>query len=70
MIVLNTVSDVHALLMRAKDIGQTEQLDDRAALRRALAELPRLTADVQQNVRSMPAPREPKTITRWRPVQR
>ena len=70
MIVLNTVSDVHALLVRAKEIGQTEQLDDRAALRRALAELPQLTADVQQNVGSVSAPRMPKTITRWRPVQR
>ena len=63
---LDTLEAVTDLLALAKEIAQAEGLDERAALRRALAELPRLVNDVQTDVRYT---MQRKPVTRWRPVQ-
>ena len=64
---INTIGTLKELLSLAKEIAQTEHLDERAALKRALAKLPRLTNDAQANVRYQPKTRP---VTRWRPVER
>lgn len=74
MKLFNTIEVVKELLSLAREIAQAEGLDDKAALKRALAELPRLATDAHRNVRYRPtAQRAPErrvalSEMRWRPV--
>ena len=67
MRVVNTIGAVTELLALAKEIEEQEHVDKQVAFSRALAELPRLTNDVQMKVRYAP---RTKPVTRWRPVHR
>ena len=69
MPIFNTVSAVDDLLALAQEIAEQEQIAVSEGVRRALAELPRLTGDARQDVRYAPAQQvRPKPVTRWRPV--
>ena len=69
MPMFNTVSAIDDLLALAQEIVDEEQIPFPEGVRRALAELPRLTGDARQDVRYAPAPPvRPKPVTRWRPV--
>ncbi len=72
MRIVNTVGAVKELLALANEIAAVEGVSEKEALRRALAELPRLANDAQHNVRFKPA--EPRRVTlsemRWRPTGR
>lgn len=70
MKIVNTIGGVKELLALATEIAAVEGVSEREALRRVLAELPRLANDAQHNVCFRPV--EPRRVRlsemRWRPV--
>ncbi len=65
--VVNTLEATKELLALAAEIAAEEGLAEKDALRKAIAELPRLANDASQNLRYRPGqPRRRESLADWR----